>query len=1026
MRTFYGVPMTTGATPDEAAEAWKSSYSNAFTGNSMNLGHLVRRTELDGGRFTVFVYREYNGQTPVSNFVRLLVLNGSPACVVYASGWFYAPLPSGFAPSPIGVTAQEALQIVQETAPYDTLNEWGQPTLLLFGGGPEPVIEPPIPTWEFFGRRIAPHPVKAYTFFVSALTGSLLYIQDDVYSADVSGHVTGYATPGTLPDVDYNPPVLVDLSDVRVSLVSPGLSTVTDINGDYTISFDGPWPVTVRAELTGGTTGPSFNVFTEDIEGQEECPVFGEFAGVEPPDLETDFVLNEGPVLDCPDEPNVMTTAQINALVHVRVARDFFTDRHPALTELDMQNGEPVQLAIEVNDTDPTPGHPCNARQTGHNLFFSEERSVNCDDNCCVNVAYSSWIAHEYGHFVLLRLNLNFLRPAFGEGFSDSVATLAYNDPVMGRDWRGPGVHNRDLATADVAFPCPNGIAHICGQILARAWWDVKLKMEAHASEPAEGLELARRLFTTWALVTAGPAPWRTTESATPQTAIEVLTVDDDDGNLHNGTPHDCAICWAFAGRSIPCPEPYPDCGGNGIPDECEADCNANGVPDDCEPDHDCNFNGVPDECEGSGDFDFDCIRDLDDYYAFDACTSGPGAFYTQEIDCIYLDVDGDMDVDLQDFYVFQYLFGTSPDYCTTPAGPCDSGTFAPLAVSTNLLVTTPAEVLPNSDWVNEAELSPTERVFYYAGEPLVDLALMEPDPPAFLYWEVDGVPQTPGETSITIKADQARTAVAVFDVCTSHEDCEDADACTRDRCGNGNLCAYTPLVYGDVDANGVVNLFDVFTILDLIGGEPLAGLTFEDVDIHPCGGDGAVNLFDIFAVLDAIGGTDPCCGSALAGGGMGLLSIASVDVKMGDGLTTVISPGSQVEIRAYGDEYVDLRGFEVQVQVTGGTGGTLTLEEVFIDDQRADFAFYGQEQFSASNVEDARAVCAMSSGGVNSTEDKYLGTFVFRASQDASGTFTVSAVPGDGVTGTLAGDSAGEAMTVNIVQDASVRIQNW
>jgi hypothetical protein len=67
-----------------------------------------------------------------------------------------------------------------------------------------------------------------------------------------------------------------------------------------------------------------------------------------------------------------------------------------------------------------------------------------------------------------------------------------------------------------------------------------------------------------------------------------------------------------------------------------------------------------------------------------------------------------------------------------------------------------------------------------------------------------------------------------------------------------------------------------------------------------------------------------------------------------------------------------------------------------------------------------------MSSGGVNSTADSYLATFVFRASRDASGTFTVSAVPGDGVTGTLAGDSAGEAMTLNIVQDARVRIQSW
>ena len=64
--------------------------------------------------------------------------------------------------------------------------------------------------------------------------------------------------------------------------------------------------------------------------------------------------------------------------------------------------------------------------------------------------------------------------------------------------------------------------------------------------------------------------------------------------------------------------------------------------------------------------------------------------------------------------------------------------------------------------------------------------------------------------------------------------------------------------------------------------------------------------------------------------------------------------------------------------------------------------------------------------GTVKSTEDKYLATFVFRASQDASGTFSVSDVPGDGATGTLASDSASESVTVNITQSATVRVQGW
>ncbi len=260
---------------------------------------------------------------------------------------------------------------------------------------------------------------------------------------------------------------------------------------------------------------------------------------------------------------------------------------------------------------------------------------------------------------------------------------------------------------------------------------------------------------------------------------------------------------------------------------------------------------------------------------------------------------------------------------------------------------------------------------------------------------------------------------------CARDTDCDDGDVCTWNQCVD-NGCTSTPSVYGDVDHNDALNLFDIFCVLDGIAGK-FCRCSFVDNNIHPCEPDDQISLFDVMAILDVVGGSDPCCGRGSAGGGtMGPLSVTSIDVKMGEGVTTLVQPGAQLEIDAYGDEYVDLRGVEVQVQVTGGTGGTLTLEDMYINDQRADFAFYSQEYFDAFNVEDARAVCAMSSGGVNSSENKYLATFVFRASQDASGTFTVSAVPGDGVTGTLAADSGSQQMTVNIVQDARVRIWSW
>jgi hypothetical protein len=63
-----------------------------------------------------------------------------------------------------------------------------------------------------------------------------------------------------------------------------------------------------------------------------------------------------------------------------------------------------------------------------------------------------------------------------------------------------------------------------------------------------------------------------------------------------------------------------------------------------------------------------------------------------------------------------------------------------------------------------------------------------------------------------------------------------------------------------DVDQNGVLNIFDVFCILDALGGD-FSTCTYENSDVDPCVANGVVNLMDIFAVLNAVAGFDPCCG---------------------------------------------------------------------------------------------------------------------------------------------------------------------
>jgi hypothetical protein len=103
-------------------------------------------------------------------------------------------------------------------------------------------------------------------------------------------------------------------------------------------------------------------------------------------------------------------------------------------------------------------------------------------------------------------------------------------------------------------------------------------------------------------------------------------------------------------------------------------------------------------------------------------------------------------------------------------------------------------------------------------------------------------------------------------------------------------------------------------------------------------------------------------------------------------------TPGALVSFDVYLTHAADLRGYQVALTVESGRSGQLTLVDIHQDTAREDFVFGSQQIVNAVDLNGHRMVAALFNGSTDVTAPKYLGTFTYQASADASGTFRVKA----------------------------------
>ncbi len=344
---------------------------------------------------------------------------------------------------------------------------------------------------------------------VDALTGDVIDRWNQIYYEEASpdsiyGRVRGYILPGTPTDT----PELEPFEALLVELLSGG-TDITDFAGSFLIESEGMVSDSILVELLGSYADVNSDSTDDASLRLEAVP----------------SVSN--PVLW--DETNAPTSER-NGFYHAVRVHEYVTDLDPSFTRMDYR----MPVRVDMNQT-------CNAFWDGYGMNFFRAGGG------CVNTAnIADVIYHEYGHGVTDYQYRPNPQPsgAMHEGFSDYLGATITDQSLIGRGFTGPGTWIRNTENNRV-WPAPEcgGSPHCIGESIAGSLWDMRQNLVASMGHEA-GVALADSLF----------HYSRYGYSQTfPDYYMDLLLMDDDDGDLSNGIPHADEICDAFDNHGLSC-----------------------------------------------------------------------------------------------------------------------------------------------------------------------------------------------------------------------------------------------------------------------------------------------------------------------------------------------------------------------------------------------------------------------------------------------------------------------------------------
>jgi len=298
----------------------------------------------------------------------------------------------------------------------------------------------------------------------------------------------------------------------NLEVVVPGIGTeVTDQNGQFDIDITAPVTITINA-----------------LDGLH----FAQITGADAPT----GTVTVNPGVNATIQL-LSSTATTNQAAHTTAA--YWTDRSNVWARTILGNSPELATAsnigVAVNIT-----NTCNAYYTGNTTNYYQA------GGSCANTAFSTVVAHEWGHGLDHRYGgiANSNAEGLSEGWGDIMGMYLLDTPLLGSGFQNAGVPLRNGNNTRI-WPYSSSSPHGAGQVWMGWAWRFREALRASLGTSA-AIQLSDQLVLGSIVANA---------SSRQQAVLEVFLADDDDGNVLNGTPHYAELESASIQKGIPYPQ---------------------------------------------------------------------------------------------------------------------------------------------------------------------------------------------------------------------------------------------------------------------------------------------------------------------------------------------------------------------------------------------------------------------------------------------------------------------------------------